>query len=302
MKIKTSNGIEMHLLGNEFKSECGLVESKDIIMEQVLEGKVEVLEGPTKRRGSTMWENLGLSKSDQAQIEKAFDSKVDEKTELLEEKYIAKLNEVIAKQKDSEILDESYVEKLEEVKAHLETEYKEQYEQLTETLDVYLQDLHQEWKEENKVQLQNESIVKNANIIVDQLTKVLSENNIELPVDKIDMYETEVNRVAELESDLNELMQSKRQLKLELLTIKKATIVSELADDMTYSNEIKYFELCEEIDDFNDLEDFADKAKLVKTRYFSEEVQTTKETPTKQNKRSAPINGDMSMFVQSLNK
>ena len=294
MKIITSDGIEMQLLGNKFKSECGLVESKDIIMEQVLEGKVEVLEGPAKRKGSTMWENLGLSEDDQTQIEKAFDSKVNEKTEMLEEKYQSKLEKV----------EEKYQSKLEEVEEKLSeksTDDDAKIEHIQETLDVYLQDLHQEWKEENKVQLQNESIVKNANVIINQLTKVLSENNIDMPSDKINMYEAQVNRSNELETELNNVMKAKSKLKEELLTIKKATIVNELADDMSFSDEVKYFELCEEIDEFNDLEDFADKAQMVKTRYFSEDVVTERVTPSTK-KRVKPINDDMSMFVRSLNK
>jgi hypothetical protein len=321
-KIKLSDGTVMNLKGNQYRSDTGNTISKTEMESLIQEGRVELMLDDT----NDLFDGLTIPEEHKEVFEKVFNETVSQKSndikESIEIEYKDKLDSVVekleSKYKDklgsvSEKLESKYKDKLDSVVEEfndkklkdVKENYSDEVERIQETLDVYLNDLHQEWKEENKVELQNESIVNNAKVIINQLTKVLSENNVNLPIDKVDMYEEELNRNDKLENKLNEVMKSKSRIKDELLEVRKEVIINELSDELSYSDEVKFNELCEEIVEFVDLEDFGDKAKLVKNRYFSESARsaTRRERPVeRKTKRKQIMNNDMSMFVSSLNK
>jgi hypothetical protein len=302
MKIKTDTGTVMTLQGDNFISEdSAQTVLKEKMMELIHEGKAEIVGNPTTN--PHVLDELELPESIKNKIQIMFDESVQTKIETLETSYKAKLDEVIAKQKDNEILDETYVEKLEEVKAHLETEYKEQYEQVTETLDVYLNDLHQEWKTENTVELQNKTLIENARYIVDELQRTLTTVSIDLPTDKVSMYEEEKAKVSVLEKEMSDMLAERIELKKSVETMQKDIITAKLSENLVMADAIKLVELCAEIEEYSDLDDFENKAEMLKTKYFTGSTPSLIETDKPADKKRSPtVSTDIAGFVASLNK
>jgi hypothetical protein len=182
----------------------------------------------------------------------------------------------------------------------IESEYEDKVEKIEETLNTYLGDLYKEWKTDNAVALQNEEIIESAKNVLSKLTEALIDNNIDLPESKGNMYDQVKEENIQLKEEMSSLLEEKHKALKETEQVKCSAIIADHSADLTYSDELKFVELCAEISEYSDLDDFENKVELIKNQYFSELEEPVEYT--RPNKSSSKISDDISAFVTAMNK
>ncbi|PCJ96752.1 MAG: hypothetical protein COA52_00665 [Hyphomicrobiales bacterium] len=166
--------------------------------------------------------------------------------------------------------------KITEIKEELEAEnvekLSEAVEELEEKLSDYLDIFTEKYMEENELAIENGIKSEIAESLIDDLKTVLSEHNIDIPADKVDIVETLTERVSELETELNESLEATIADKKLLESHVKNKALEELSEDLDDVSKEKLAKLVEHVS-FNNEEDF-NKAALV----LKESIVPTKTT------------------------
>ena len=190
------------------------------------------------------------------------------------------------KEKVKSIYESAVLTKINEHLEILEEKYKEKYEkqlnesvelihtELLEDVDKYLSYAVDEWVSENKIAIQSgikSSILEN---FVSGLKDVFEENYIDIPENKLDIYETSKESEQKLQEDLNFQINKNIELTEKLVHIQRDTIVTELTEGLTLTQIEKVKMLSEHLE-FNSEEVFKEKVKIFVESYFSSESEVT---------------------------
>ena len=190
------------------------------------------------------------------------------------------------KEKVKSIYESAVLTKINEHLEILEEKYKEKYEkqlnesvelihtELLEDVDKYLSYAVDEWVSENKIAIQSgikSSILEN---FVSGLKDVFEENYIDIPENKLDIYETSKESEQKLQEDLNFQINKNIELTEKLVHIQRDTIVTELTEGLTLTQIEKVKKLSEHLE-FNSEEVFKEKVKIFVESYFSSESEVT---------------------------
>lgn len=170
--------------------------------------------------------------------------------------------------------------KIEEIKESLETEYEEKltesvasYEdKLSDFLDIFVEN----YMTENELAIENGIKAEIAESLIDGLKTLFNENNIEVEEDKVDIVETLSQRVAELESDLNESMDAQREKDNIIESFEKSKILDELLEDLDDVSKEKVMKLTENMS-FNGSEGFTESVNILKESVTSKVSAQAKE-------------------------
>ena len=190
------------------------------------------------------------------------------------------------KEKVKSIYESAVLTKINEHLEILEEKYKEKYEkqlnesvelihtELLEDVDKYLSYAVDEWVSENKIAIESgikSSILEN---FVSGLKDVFEENYIDIPENKLDIYETSKESEQKLQEDLNFQINKNIELTEKLVHIQRDTIVTELTEGLTLTQIEKVKKLSEHLE-FNSEEVFKEKVKIFVESYFSSESEVT---------------------------
>jgi hypothetical protein len=168
-------------------------------------------------------------------------------------------------------------------------------EELTESIDTYMDYVINEWMEENKLALESSLKVEAMEKFIDGMKDLFKEHYIEIPEEKADALELAESKSFELQEKLNVEMEKVMSLKKELTGIKKDSIVSQMTEGLTETQKEKFSSLVEDIE-FADEEVYSKKLKTIKESFFKEEkeedneVINEKKKPETSNKMSAYLN------------
>lgn len=179
-------------------------------------------------------------------FEAAFNSRMDEAVEQLEEKY-------------QEILAERTVE--------IEKDMKE-------SVDEYLNMVVKEWVEDNKVALESSIRTSQMESFMNGLRDLFEAHNIDIPEEKVDLYESAQSEIEELKGKVNSLTEAVLEKDKVLLEMKKKDLVDELSEGMTDTQAEKFTKLVESVE-ATSLEAFKEKAQIVKEGFFKELTKAT---------------------------
>jgi hypothetical protein len=186
------------------------------------------------------------------------------------------------------LVNESVQAKIEIEKTTLEDKYtvelKEFKEGLVEKLSDYMEETFGEWFETNKPEMVSEIKVSIADNTTKMLRNLLSENYVEVKDEDVDVVADLEKKLEESGDEVNELGNSKIDLKKEIVEqgkqifeYQKAVEFTKLTDGMNVSDKEKLLKLIEDIE-AADIESFNEKVKIIKEKYMEKLEEGDEET------------------------
>jgi hypothetical protein len=160
----------------------------------------------------------------------------------------------------------------EEYETRLNEELATFNEELTSKLDTYLDYVVENWMKENEVAI--ESTLRNelAEEFMEGLKNLFAEHYINVPEEKVDVLEAMADKVAALESKLDEAISENVELKTSLVETHRQDIVENLSADLALTQQEKFNALVEGIEFDGDLDVYTKKLMIVKENYFKSET------------------------------
>lgn len=181
-------------------------------------------------------------------------------TAIFEAAVIAKVNDEM--EKISEALTEKFTVQLEEYK-----------ESIVEKVDAYLNYVVENWMEENALAVENGLRTEIAEDFISGLKVLFKEHYIEVPEEKYDVIGDLQASVNELEEYLNTQIENNVSLNTEVVELKKQLIISEMTEDLAYTEVSKLTKLLEGVD-FGNEGLYREKVSVIKGNYFGNDVST----------------------------
>jgi len=166
---------------------------------------------------------------------------------------------------------ENIIEQLEEQKA---TELAEAKEQMVEKIDSFLNYVVEQWMTENEIAIESGLRTEIAEDFIVGMKALFKEHYIEVPEEKFDVIGDLQGKTETLESKLDEAVESNIQLKKELDTLKRASILENASKDLADTEAEKLGKLLEGVD-FENEELFAEKVSVIKENYFPKNGSST---------------------------
>lgn len=201
----------------------------------------------------------------------------------------------------------THIESINEEAAQLVSEEVEAYKaELDEQVEKYLDYVVAEWIEENQLAIESSSRNQVAESFMEGLRDLLEKHYIELPTDKVDMYEAEVQRSQEIAESLQEAVDKNIELQSELQKVQAELSIERFTSGMTVVEAEKIRELAEGVE-FVSAEQFEAKLNVLKENFFPE-VKANKSSLTededvstlKEDTKVEQVGNDMSAYLKTL--
>ncbi|NBS86394.1 MAG: hypothetical protein EBS58_06905, partial [Micrococcales bacterium] len=138
---------------------------------------------------------------------------------------------------------------------------------LTEKVDDYLSYVVEQWMADNEIAVESGLRAELTEDFIGGLKNLFTEHYIDVPADKVDLVEELSTKVEELESKLNEEIETGIQLKKSLIESHKAEIAHEVCDGLTATQAEKVKALAESVD-FSTEEEYKEKLETIRENYF----------------------------------
>ncbi len=180
------------------------------------------------------------------------------------------------KDKASVIFEAAFTSKLREATEKLESEYEVKLTEETESIrtdlaekvNSYLDYVVTEWVKDNEVAIDAGLRSELTEDFMAALKTVFTENYIEVPESKVDLFEEVENKALELESQLQESTSVVSELKEQVEKLSREKILSEASENLATTQSVKLASLVEDVE-FVDVDTFAKKVHTIKESYFS---------------------------------
>ena len=143
-------------------------------------------------------------------------------------------------------------------------EYKDT---LSEKVDQYLDYVVEEWMKENELAIERGLKGEIAEDFISGLKQLFEDHYIDVPDEKYDVLEAQSEKIAELEEQLNSIMEQNIEMKTANSELVREQVISEAASDLSDTQFEKFKSLTEEID-FSDQDTFREKLDTLKESYF----------------------------------
>ena len=175
-----------------------------------------------------------------------------------------------------EHLDETYT-------AKFDSEIEEAKNDMAEKVDDYLNYVIEEWMMKNEVPVAHRMKAEIAEGFITGLKTLFEDHNIAVPDEQFDMLDAAAEKVDELESKLNEALETNIGLSKNNDELKRHEILLDVASDLSDTEVEKFAGLAENINYENET-DFREKVETIKESYFPK-AQTSNNDDT-----AAPVN------------
>jgi hypothetical protein len=175
-----------------------------------------------------------------------------------------------------EHLDETYT-------AKFDSEIEEAKNDMAEKVDDYLNYVIEEWMMKNEVPVAHRMKAEIAEGFITGLKTLFEDHNIAVPDEQFDMLDAAAEKVDELESKLNEALETNIGLSKNNDELKRHEILLDVASDLADTEVEKFAGLAENINYENEA-DFREKVETIKESYFPK-AQTSNNDDT-----AAPVN------------
>lgn len=206
-----------------------------------------------------------LDKDIQAKLKVLFEAKVNERVLDKQAVFIKETNEKM----------NEYGEYL---KDQLTEQFEADLEKLEESLDSYLDYVISEWVQENTLAIEKGVKVQLAESVMVGLKKLFSDNHIDVPDEKINLISTLETKAKKLYENNISLHETNRNLKQEVIDLKKKLIVESCSDELTLTQKERLQTLSESIA-VKSSKEFRKQVELMKKMITEEkEVEKTPKT------------------------
>ena len=213
------------------------------------------------------------------------------------------------KEKTKTIFEAAIKSKIELVQSNLETQYEERLteevsgirNELTERVDSYLEYVANEWINENALQVESGIRGELSESFMTGLKGLFEEHYVSIPEEKYDVLEAMVTKLDEMETKLNEQIDSNVALTQRLSASVSDNILDEVSYGLALSQKEKLAELAKVVE-FESEEQYREKLSTLKEGYFTKP--TAKETPEVISEEAPVVdtNPTMDAYIQALTK
>ena len=187
---------------------------------------------------SSLLEGLELADELKENLQVTFDTAVQAAAIQIQESVLEEATKELEEKHTQDVLD---------ITEQIEAKYQEREEALTEATQTYIDDFLREWKEQNKLAIDNSLKAKLFDSIFESLSNVFVEHNLNVPTEQVDVYEELQQECDELQTKLDSLMKENKRLTVEAQESKVKDIIKEVTKNLTESQIEKVIALSEQI-------------------------------------------------------
>ena len=188
------------------------------------------------------------------------------------------------------------------------SEAKEEYmTNMSEKIDGYLNYVVEEWMEENELAVEKGIRSELVEDFMTGLKNLFQEHYIDIPEEKVDLVDDLFEKVEELETKLDESINTNVEVKKELAKFKKEEVLRNVSEELAETEKEKLTKLADGID-YEDDSQYQEKLEVLKENYFpktsdtpqtiSEEVENTE---TEENTEE-PVDPSISRYVKAMKR
>ena len=199
--------------------------------------------------------------------------------------------------------------KIVSVKESLEAEFSKKLEEevsefktkLQERVDNYLHYVATEWIEENALQVESGIRGELSESFMTGLKGLFEEHYVSIPEDKYDVLEAMVTKLDEMETKLNEQIDSNVALTKRLSVSVSDNILDEASAGLALSQKEKLAELAKGVE-FESEEQYREKLTTLKESYFAPKKVDESQEVTEEASINEDVSPAMDQYLQALHK
>ena len=156
---------------------------------------------------------------------------------------------------------------VENQQAAMAVEIEEYKDTLSEKVDQYLDYVVEEWMKENELAIERGLKGEIAEDFISGLKQLFEDHYIDVPNEKYNVLEAQSDKIAELEEQLNSVMENNIKMNSVNSELVREQVIAEVVSGLADTEIEKFKSLTEEID-FKDQDTFREKLDILKESYF----------------------------------
>jgi hypothetical protein len=172
---------------------------------------------------------------------------------------------------------------------------------LTERVDSYLEYVANEWINENALQVESGIRGELSESFMTGLKGLFEEHYVSIPEEKYDVLEAMVTKLDEMETKLNEQIDSNVALTQRLSASVSDNILDEVSSGLALSQKEKLAELAKGVE-FESEEQYREKLSTLKEGYFTKPAKTENPEVISEEAPVVDTNPTMDAYIQALTK
>jgi len=178
-------------------------------------------------------------------------------------------------------------------------------EELVERIDEYLNYVVEEWMQENRLAVEQGLRTEITENFITNLRGLFAESYIEVPEEKLDLFESTVEQAEALDGELQSQVEKNIELSEEVEQLKCEIVFREIAEGLTDTDSEKLRRLAEDLE-FDTVEQFAEKLGVlrenIETIGTSAEESTEEESLEESYEEATEASPLVEAYVRSMSK
>lgn len=178
-------------------------------------------------------------------------------------------------------------------------------EELVERIDDYLNYVVEEWMQENRLAVEQGLRTEITENFISNLRGLFAESYIEVPEEKLDLFESTVEEAEALDGELQEQVEKNIELSEEVEQLKCEIVFREIAEGLTDTDSEKLRRLAEDLE-FDTVEQFAEKLAVLRENIETigtvAEEATTEESLEESYEEATEASPLVEAYVRSMSK
>ena len=211
--------------------------------------------------------------------------------------------------KTKTIFEAAVKSKIANVKENLEAQYDAKLTEevtairtgLTERVDSYLEYVANEWINENALQVESGIRGELSESFMTGLKGLFEEHYVNIPEEKYDVLEAMVTKLDEMETKLNEQIDSNVALTQRLSVSVSDNILDEVSEGLALSQKEKLAELAKGVE-FESEEQYRENLGTLKESYFAKKPASETQEVTEETSINEEVSPVMDQYLQALHK
>jgi exonuclease VII large subunit len=177
--------------------------------------------------------------------------------------------------KAATIFEARVTDRIMQIQEQIESEYAQMLEEavesiksdLTEKVDDYLNYVVDQWINDNEIAIESGLRSEITEDFIGGLRNLFAENYINVPEEKVDLIDELASKVEELETQLNEEIETNIEYKKALVEAVKSELTREVCEGLTATQVEKIRTLAESVE-FSTEEEYTEKLETLRENYF----------------------------------
>jgi hypothetical protein len=144
-------------------------------------------------------------------------------------------------------------------------------EEIEGRVDAYLDHMVEQWMGKNEVAIESGLRTEISEEFIDGLRNLFLEHNLDIPEEKVDVVESLTAKVEQLQSQINETLNTNVELTKAINEGKKTNLIASVCEGLTATQTEKFKTLAEGVE-FTTEGEYKGKLDVIREQYFSKQV------------------------------